>query len=230
MDHPPLQKKTYLKKNQLLALTFIICGLLSYFVLPKAIFWDPIDQYTFKFINSVLALGKPIALFIAFLNHRIFDFILDGFYLFLVISYIQKPNGKSKKEKLLECLLICFLIAFCIIVINRQFFRYIVDIDAISPTLKFKNYFHINHILPFFKTKVYSHSSFPGDHATTAFLFYFLTNPLFGTSWRLIRRTILIIALLPRLIVGAHNLSDIVIGSSIVSFLIYVLIPQNVFF
>jgi membrane-associated phospholipid phosphatase len=123
-----------------------------------------------------------------------------------------------------------FWIAFCILIINRHLFRYVVDIEAISPTLKFKDYFHINHIIPSFKTKIYSHSSFPGDHATTAFLFYFLTKPLFQENHQKLRRALLIIALLPRLVVGAHNISDVVVGSSILSFGIFLMFHKTGFF
>ena len=187
--------------------------LFSYFYIPKSLFWDPINYYGFKGLNSLLGLGKLFQFLFACLNHRYNDWVVDAVFLAFFISYVKQKNAKPALLKIIESLLIISVMLFVIFVINKQLFRYVIQIESISPSLKYSPYFNLDELFKVFSTKIYSTDSYPGDHATTAIIFYLLLAPLLKKpqTWYLASYCFLII--LPRLVLGAHNISDIVAGS-----------------
>lgn len=201
--------------------------LISYFIIPRELFWNKVDHSFFKAINHCLSLGKPVQIFWATLNHKLHDWIVDLVFLSFCFSYIRSNCSKTKSTKLWEIIIIFVIMMFSIFIVNKYFLRYHAHFDAISPSLKYKDYFHINRLLPFLKTKIYSHSSFPGDHATTAFLFFFVTYPLFSKKQRLLLGFYTALIILPRLVVGAHNISDILCGSMTLAALISFIVHRN---
>src|SRR3990167_8789927 len=71
--------------------------------------------------------------------------------------------------------------------------------------------------IPWMSIKDDSSKSFPGDHGTTALLF--VTGFAYLAGWRLGVLAVLYGAFLclPRLITGAHWLSDIIVGSGTIT-------------
>jgi len=209
-----------MNRKTLFGLILLGVAYLTYYALPHEYLWEAIDRHFFHFLNRLLSFGKGIQIAVAIGNHKLHDWLVDALFISLLIRYIFEKTDKARLTKALECALVLMVMGFVIFVINRNILYYWEPVQAISPSRKYSSYLYLNDLVPFLKTKMHAKgSSFPGDHATTAFLFYFLIRPLFSIHVRRFTLLYVILISLPRLIVGAHNLSDILIGSSSVVFL-----------
>jgi Kdo2-lipid A phosphotransferase len=192
--------------------------LLSFILVPHSYFWDPINHAVFKLFNSSLHLGKPIQIFWALLNNHYNDWFIDVVFLCFFIKYIKTSDEKSKIQKTVELFTVAAVMFFTIFVVNKIIFRNYFPIQIDSPSLKFSGYLNINILLPLIKSKVFAYGCFPGDHATTAMLFYFLTKPLFSHKTSKFLGIYIIFLILPRLVIGAHNFTDVLLGSLPIAF------------
>jgi Kdo2-lipid A phosphotransferase len=176
-------------------------------------FWETIDKMTFTWMNNSLRNSSSWQTFWALSNHSIADWVEDlcilGFY---AIALFRTPKMERKKRvwQFVFCL---FFIALTILLINRLLCRDFLHLRRYSPTLMIEGSFRLSDLLPWLAIKDGSSKSFPGDHATTALLFAgtyaFFAGRVLGFYGFLYS----ILLCLPRLIVGAHWLSDLIIGS-----------------
>ena len=205
-------------KIKMLLTLHILVGLtiLSLFLEPVNSLWVPIDQGFFQLANSWIKESFFWQNFWAIANHRLADFLLEDLgFLFLFFWIIYATPAALRQRKTAECLFILIYGAFIILIANEFLFRNLLHIERKSPTLVMDTFTNLSDTVTWLKIKTKSYKSFPGDHATTAILsivgFFFLARE---------QRTVRIITLffglflaLPRLIVGAHWLTDVLIGS-----------------
>lgn len=187
--------------------------LLSFIFIPHTYLWDHINHGAFKLFNSSLYLGKPVQILWSCLNNRWNDWVIDVVFIGLFVHYIKNLDHKTKLHKFLEMMLIALVMVFTIFVINKIIFRNFFPVQINSPSVNYTGYLNINKLVPFIKSKVFAYGCFPGDHATTAILFYFITKPIFNPKVQKYLGIYIIFLILPRLVVGAHNFSDIILGS-----------------
>lgn len=198
---------------------FILIPLLiSYVLIPHELLWNPINYKIFKLLNNTLYLGKPFQILWALLNNHWNDWVIDLVFVTCFIAYIRCDDAKTKLQKSFELILIAISMALTIFVINKILFRHYFPIQVNSPSVNFKDFLNINTLVPFIKSKVYAYGCFPGDHATTALLFYFLTRQIFPKKITFFLSIYTPFLILPRLILGAHNFSDILLGSLPIAF------------
>ncbi len=206
-------------KKLLLCHTIIAVMILSYFVPLTRVLWDTIDHGFFHWLNGSLQGNRPWQLFWAISNHRLADWLHDVVIFGLILSTIFMVRKEERIKKTAE-FLFCILYIGCIIYfINRMLFRKYLDFERLSPTLVFPDSVKLSKEITWLGVKDTSRQSFPGDHATTAIFFaaiyaYYANKKLilFGCLYA-------VFMCLPRLVTGAHWLSDVVIGSgSIVLF------------
>lgn len=175
--------------------------------------WNLIDTQFFHFVNEPLKDNSFLRTLWALASHSLADWVEDlcilGFY---IAAIAQTPKGLRQRRgaELIFCVL---LTALTIILINRLFCRDFLHVRRASPSLVIDQMVNITQYISWIEFKVHSSKSLPGDHATTALMF--------AVSYAyLVRGRLAIFALLygaflclPRLAVGAHWLSDIVVGS-----------------
>jgi membrane-associated phospholipid phosphatase len=120
-----------------------------------------------------------------------------------------------------DLLYFALFLASIIFFINRVLFREHLQIPRLSPTLAIPGSFRVSRSIDLFSIKEISHTCFPGDHATTALTFALCYIHLAG--WRLGKWALgyAILLTLPRLILGAHWLSDILVGSLSITLLCF---------
>lgn len=179
--------------------------------------WEMVDVNAFKFLNSQLLSTKLLQYFWAALNHKYMDLVEDLLFLLFFIGGIKAAPSSMKRRKCAQ-FLSCILLAGAIIFfINRQFLRYYTPFPRQSPSLVVTPCIRITEEIPWKYVKDETDASFPGDHATTLLLFgllysAFAPRKLAISSWIYVGfRT------LPRLILGAHWISDVVVGSVSIS-------------
>lgn len=193
---------------------FAVQLLLSLLLFSHALaVWDWADRHFFTWVNAPLANSHSLRLFFAYANQRLADWIMDlcilGFY-----SWAIWKAGKGHRHRRAAELLFSILwTALTILLINRLFCRDLLSLRRASPCHVIESAVLLSDTITAFPIKEFTMKSFPGDHATTAMLFamsyaYFVRGKaallalLFGAF-----------LCLPRLVVGAHWLSDIVVGS-----------------
>ena len=175
--------------------------------------WTWIDHNTAYGINKTLQAFPAIHNPIAFLNSHPAHWIYDACIFFMISPYILQVKGDERKKRLI---FIAFLILWHLLsfyICHRVLVWKILNIQRTSPSLILENYFHLSTAINWIKVKVTSHQSFPSDHGYTVFSFTLAMLFLRGKKAAL---TALFISLLfgfPRLYVGAHWLTDYIMGS-----------------
>jgi Kdo2-lipid A phosphotransferase len=206
-------------KPRLLLLWHVIAALLlaSLFWDVTKSFWQSIDIAFFKAINSTLK-DRPLwQLFWASANHKLADWVEDLCVLGFFFVYVRSAARGMRKRKIAELLFCIIYIGGIIYFINRMLFRETLHIPNLSPTLVVDDSVRLSREIPWMSIKDDSSYSFPGDHGTTALLFAASFSYLAG--WRLGVLASLYAAFLcmPRLITGAHWLSDVLVGSGAIT-------------
>jgi len=176
-------------------------------------FWRYVDTAFFQWLNFPLKENSFLRNFWALANHRLADWIGDLFILGFYSLAVWKTPKENRPKRIAEFIFCVLLTAFTILLINRLLCRDLLRLRRASPTLTLPNAVYLNDFISWISVKVDSAKSFPGDHATTALMF--------ACSYAyLVRGRLGVFALLyagflclPRLAVGAHWLSDIIVGS-----------------
>jgi membrane-associated phospholipid phosphatase len=173
--------------------------------------WDQLDEATFRLLNGSLHLGESWQYFWALANHRSVDLLSGGVSALVVLWWLWGHPREIQNKRcaalggLAVTLLVIPFTAHIII-------KFVLDFQRHSPSLVIDGALRLNELVPSFETKDISIYSFPGDHAFILFtigLFYCFLAPrkIVVAAW-----IIAVIFMLPRLVGGAHWLTDDVIG------------------
>ncbi len=194
----------------------IIAFLIVTYIFAKPV-WHWVDVHFFQAINSTLEGHKWWQVFWACANHRMADWVEDVFIIGFFSIYISQAPKYFKLRRLAEFLFCILYVALIIFLVNEVLFRGHLKIPSQSPTLIVENCVRLSQLVPWMKVKDVASRSFPGDHGTTALLFG--GAMLFFTRGKLRLIACLYAAFLciPRLITGAHWLSDIIVGSGTIA-------------
>ncbi|MGR3973346.1 MAG: phosphatase PAP2 family protein [Candidatus Rhabdochlamydia sp.] len=202
-------------KFKSLALSFlIIFALYASFLTPATRqLWDVLDATCFRFLNTYCLSTPSLQYFWAAINHKYMDFVEDGiFLLFFTLSVWQTPSS-LKKKKIAQFIFSVLLGACTIFFINKQLLRSYAVFPRQSPSLTLAPCIRISELISWELLKDSTWVSFPGDHATLLLLFAILYSAFATFRLSCIAWAYALFRILPRLIVGAHWLSDIAVGS-----------------
>jgi len=207
-----------MKIKPLLFCHLAIALLLGSFFWPVTrAYWDALDIACFKFLNGTLEGHPRWQLFWALANHKLVDWIEDlVFITFFVLSIRAAP----KAFRLQRAAQFVFLVLFAgaiIYSVNRVLFRQNLDIPRDSPTLVVPSCVRLSDEIPWLHIKDDATSSFPGDHATTLLLFASGYALYSGRKLGFYACLYAVFRSLPRLIAGAHWLTDIAVGSAAIT-------------
>ncbi len=189
----------------------------SLFTPATKIFWETIDVAFFKTINSTLKGNPNWQLFWAFANHKIADWVEDLCVLCFFFAYVIQARKGLRLRRVAELLFSVLYIALIIYFVNKTLFREYLEIPRLSPTLSVDNSVHLSQEIPWLSIKDDSAKSFPGDHGTTALLFAASFSYFAGRRLGFLAFLYATFLCLPRLITGAHWLSDVLVGSGCIT-------------
>ena len=219
-----IQNQSSWKIKQLFLSHLIAAGLVSTIFLTSlyTLLWQSIDESCFKFLNQAISQSAFWQNFWALANHRMGDLLEDVFFILFLIWLIKTTPPGQKLQKFAEFLFVALLTTAVVLFINNLLFKQIVHIKRYSPSLIFDSLPRLADQVSWIKVKWGSKASFPSDHATTAVMF--VVDFLLLSK----RRSLLITVCLygaflccPRMVAGAHWLTDILCGSIAVVLIIF---------
>jgi Kdo2-lipid A phosphotransferase len=206
--------KNVKSKYLFLSLFLIILLLGSFFSPATRPAWEMLDTALFKFLNQTLENSPAAQLFWGIVNHKKADLVEDAIFLaFFTIAIVKAPAGQ-KVHRASQFILCIIISASIIYFVNQIVLRNHLLIPRPSPSLVVTPCVRLSQEMPWLLSKDATLGSFPGDHATTLLLFASFYTLYAGRRAGAIAWLYAIFRMLPRLIIGAHWLSDIVVGSA----------------
>lgn len=212
-----IQEKSFQPKKLLLIFFGLFLLLFSWFHHLTHPIWESLDLAFFRFVNGFIATNSFWQNFWAICNHNLTDWFHDIVMLTFFLLYIFRKDEKPKSRKIAEVFYFAVLVTFTILFINRYLCLDFFHIKRKSPTLLFDFATLLSKEVHWLKIKDHSFVTYPGDHGTTALLFAFFTYHLMGKRAGFIAFMYNFVWQMPRLVTGCHWLTDIVMGSLVIS-------------
>lgn len=180
---------------------------LSWYLPVNHGFWFPVDAGIFHFFNEQLVKSKVILWLVAITNNRAFDGCSLLAMGCLMLSFWLKEDATGRRR----IILIGLVMLLTAVVIN-QLAQGLMPVKRSSPSLFFPNIHRVSELLNI-STKDASKDSFPGDHGMMLLIFASFMLRYFGKKAFAVALIIVVVFAFPRVMIGAHWLTDIVIGS-----------------
>ncbi len=169
--------------------------------------WAEIDMKFFYLTNSWLAYDS-IGAFVSLLNSRLGDWISHLAFSAILVSSI--PRRKEAFYSLIGMVVFAILTQF---LVNYCLFKAALNFLKDSPSLHADFFINIEKLFPFPNNHSTTVRSFPGDHSTTVFICSAWTLMAAGKRVLSPILTLAIFFSLPRIMAGAHGLSDVIGGA-----------------
>lgn len=170
-------------------------------------FWAPLDVEVFRIFNHKLGENHTFLWAVAITNNRAFDgcSLLAMGCLMLRFWLKETPAGRRQ-------IIIMGLVMLLTAVVLNQLGQTLIPVKRASPTLTFDNIYRVSELLHI-PTKDASRDSFPGDHGMMLLIFSAFMLRYFGKIAGITALIIFVVFAFPRVMIGAHWLTDIVVGS-----------------
>ena len=186
--------------------------LLSWTYAPTRALWDALDTATFRALNGTLDGPRWWQITVAVSNNRKFDLV--PFILIAIIFTVFFIEGK--RRQLVRRSAAAVMVTVFILVLHKFVDLDVFQINRKSPTLVIDGAILVSEQVLGIHSKDFSEKSFPGDHT----LFLMMLNVFLwfygGRRWGLLFVPVTLIFSMPRLISGAHWLTDDVIGGGFI--------------
>lgn len=180
---------------------------LSWYLPVNHGFWFPIDSGIFHFFNEQLVKSQAILWLVAITNNRAFDGCSLLAMGCLMLSFWLKEDAAGRRR-----IIIIGLVMLLTAVVINQLAQGLMPVKRSSPSLFFPDIHRVSELLNI-STKDASKDSFPGDHGMMLLIFASFMLRYFGKKAFAIALIIVVVFAFPRVMIGAHWLTDIVIGS-----------------
>ncbi|MBT8052324.1 MAG: DUF368 domain-containing protein [Gammaproteobacteria bacterium] len=186
--------------------------ILSWYVPAARMVWEPLDAWVFYTLNGSLAEGHYWQTFWAIANTRRFD-VLSALIILLVYSvFLFKGNREQMEERTAAGV---FMLVTVIVAI--QFSKTFLDYGRPGPSTSLHPSILLSEIVTGFEFKDSSDGSFPGVHGIGLIMFTVMIWFFAGRVYGLVMAGLAALFLLPRMVVGAHWLTDNAVGAVFVS-------------
>lgn len=214
---PHFASKRWKLKHLLCAHLLVALLLFTLFFSPTKALWRLLDTAFFNLINPSLEGPRWWQLFWAYANSKGADWVEDicflGFFTTFVVS-----GSRFVRVQRVSGLIICTLYAIAVFLFfNHMLVRLNLHFYWPSPSVVFDHAVMLSEKVPWLHIKDSAQKSLPGDHATTALNFAFFYGYLARGRLALFAGIYAALLCLPRLITGAHWLSDILVGTVCIS-------------
>jgi len=187
---------------------------------PTRVYWDLADRTVYQTLNNTLHGHPTWQWIVGCLSVRPADLFFDSVMVAITLwGFFRDRSPKTRAAA--KVLFIGFYIYLCIKILNRIVIHLGDYHCRNSPTLFFPDAFSLASALNWPAVKDFSDCSFPGDHAMSFLLWASLTYSLFDRKVGRIAWIAALLFCLPRLINGAHWMTDQLVGSATFVLLAY---------
>lgn len=196
-------KLSFIKSVALLILLVVI-----YLLFQKT--FNFIDAECFLFLNKNLLNNKFSQYFVGMLSHKNESWINVVVMVAINILSILMLNKASKNDssKVHAIVLYCWLSFQIVLLINILIFQKILHIHRDSPSIVIAGAIKLSEVLHNSNIKDYSNNSFPAGHALVLIYWALFVNFYATRFFKIISVFLCIVLILPRMITGAHWMSD----------------------
>jgi len=207
-------------KSLLISQFIIVFLLLSWNFPPLCHLWEKLDIAAAYFFNSFIQNHKISQNFWAFFNSSLADWLFDITMALFFLPYVFLAQKGQKLKRFIEISLIIFVIVLFYNLFNRGIFEKAIILSRESPFGVLPDLFSLNEVISWTHVKVHSSASYPGDHGYTICMFILSIYFLMGRRQCFFAFLASLPFLVPRLITGAHWVTDILMGSFIMALFI----------
>ncbi len=174
---------------------------------PGHSFWTYWDNVFFWRVNQSLAWGEGWCWFWAITNNRLFDVLSAGFIGFFYLHNTLRTRESDWALHLTRFLVIAML-ALLMVQLGKA-----LPIEKLSPTSIYPEALRLSELVREIATKDSSGDSFPGDHGVALFIFAGGACIYLPAGQRIAVVLASLFFVMPRLVSGAHWLSDVLVGA-----------------
>lgn len=199
---------------------FLFCHVVAA-VLFGTFFWEParslwqwIDEIVFLALNGTVFASNWWSKTSAFANTKLYDKLSTLFLIVVLFSYVAFGWGEDVSKRFSAILFIGLYMTITTLARRETSF---MEFGRVSPSLTDLPFNNLREIEPNIKAKVASHDSFPGDHGISCIILVTLFWFYAGWKWGLFALLTTPLFVMPRLIGGAHWVSDIAVGAVVYS-------------
>ena len=204
----------------------IACNLLAMILLaswrwpPARLLWDWFDAGVFHLLNAPLASNAAWAHIWAVCSMRPADLGVG----LIMLGFLVKRNWIFTAAQVRRALYVLLAVLLLMLLIRVGLFTELVKImhwQRASPSLTVDGAVRLTDLFPDWSRdwhiKDAAGSSFPGDHASVLLTWAIFLSP-FTRGWRRwLVWGLAMLFMLPRLVAGAHWLSDVLVGGLVLS-------------
>lgn len=174
--------------------------------------WDKVDAWVFFTLNGSLHHFPKTQLFWGIASTRLSDVISAGLMLGLFTHFVCTQPLPLAKERLAV-----FGLVIILLIVAGALTEELIEVKRASASLILAPVYRLSELISWLPVKDSSQQSFPGDHAMVLLI---VTHTLWhfgGRKYGGIMSIIMLIFILPRLVAGAHWMTDVLVGSAFVS-------------
>jgi putative membrane protein len=196
----------------------VICNILAILLIISwygeagRVLWEQADAWVFYKLNGSLSGGHYWQLFWAAANTKRFDITSALVILFIYMFYIFSGKRKQIVNRTAVGVLILFSTVLAI-----QFSKNFLDYGRPGPSSSLQPVILLTEIISGFEFRDHSGSSFPGNHGIALIMFTSMVWFFAGRTYGLVMLLLSAFLMLPPMVVGAHWLTDNLVGSAYVS-------------
>lgn len=176
---------------------------------PTRLGWDALDLWVFGVFNHSLADGPDWQRFWAYANHRGADLLAMTAFGILFVAFAARGRDSSFLHRVLMGGF-AVLVTSVVVFVSEKLFK---DFGRLSPSLAVEGAIRLRDLVPDVRFKDASRSCFPGDHGTAVICLTAFAWRYAGRAFGLGATVLSVIFVLPRLVVGAHWATDLLVGS-----------------
>ncbi|MCC6240292.1 MAG: phosphatase PAP2 family protein [Phycisphaerales bacterium] len=202
-----------------LLIAHLLAGLLigSWWLAPTRQIWDSIDEWVAINLNGLLAHGHGWQIFWAITNARIFDLVAAGIMMGLLLLYLWRGGAAEQFNQRLAQITFIGMYLLVVVTISHKFL--FKNVGRHSPSLMLEPFYLLSDLLDDLRInyKISSKNSFPGDHATVVAVFAGLFWTIANWRYGLAAAVLALLFILPRLVGGAHWLTDTLVGGGAIA-------------
>jgi len=194
--------------------------MLSWVFEPTRSLWQSIDDVSFWFFNNSLKDGSDgYRYFWAMTNMRAFDMMvaIPLLGIFVVHALINKKALRGRHFGILVALI--FTLGIWTGYGTFTGIGQLLPVERLSATLEYTDSFRLKHWSTELKTKDSSSDSFPGDHGMILMIAAGFVVYYFSRSYAWFAIILAIIGTMPRVVAGAHWVTDEVVGAVFIAML-----------